>query len=250
MRTFVIALTTLFACANSWSQTAVPPSKISPSPTVQELTNAFVAIGQGQLDPFVVFPEIIARGDAAVPALTEVLFSDSVRVVLSTTQSTTIDSGAASTTVSDTLYPNKLLPAMALEGIGSQDAYAVLYQAALTHADPNVRGVALNALAGSYYLASNQKNFKPDKELIHLFLKSVDDTAMVSQFEKSVGQIAREGLINWTTQDVGEPQGKATKVRVGPDQTAMALSDFREQWWQQNSGKVSWDAKKGLFKLP
>jgi hypothetical protein len=227
--------------------------KLSSVPSAQELTNAFVSVGRGRIDPFVVLPAIIAKGDTPVPALSTLLFSDSIIQVIRyqhLVKASGTDTGYVALPEYDTLHPNKLYAAMALEGIGTQASYGVLFQAATQHTDPNVRGFALSALANTFHTSNYLPRVAPDVELVHLLLKNVDDTTRVPFFQKSFGQIAREGLMNWTGLDMGDPQGLHTKVKVGASLVLTALSDLREQWWQANMKKVAWNTKTGCFSLP
>ena len=246
----ILILLSFYLLGESLSAQTPDSLKLSAVPTVQEITSAFVSAGLGRLDPFLVLPAIIASGDAAVPALGTVLFSDSISQVFQyqlLERASATDTTLVHATQYDTVKPNKLYAAMALEGIGSGAAYTVLIQAAQAHPDLNVRGLALNALAITYHNGNILQHFTPGKELVHLLLNNVDDTTMVPYFQKSLGQTAREGLINWTGWDMGKPQGKNTLIVVSSQPQPMAISAYREQWWQSNASSLKWNGQIGRF---
>jgi len=232
------------------SAQALDSLKLSPVPSAQEITNAFVSAGRGRLNPFIVLPAIIAKGDQSVPALSTVLSSDSIAQIIQyqiQQIGSVIDSTSARKVTVDTLKPNKLYAVMALEGIGSGAAYAVLLVAAQSNPNLNVRGFALNALACTYHNGTILARFTPGKEVVHLFLNNVDDTTKVAYLHRSFGQIAREGLINWTGWDMGEPQGKNSLVVVPLQPQPMLLSAYRELWWQSNASSLKWSGQTGRF---
>lgn len=241
---------------------SVPPSKsflvagmkdtlwLSDSPTVLELTKIFAAPGKGKLDPFLALQAVTGKGDSAVSALELLLFSDPIAEII-TTKNHHVPGGTRGEGIeivkSDTVRPNHLYAAMALEAIGTKNAYPALYRAAQMHPNIDVRGIALNALAGTYHDGERLQKVVPDKKLVHLFLSNVDDTTNVPQLAKSFGQIAREGLINWLGQDFGEPQGKSTRLVDAKGVDRGSIVDFREQWWAANEKTLVWDSGSKMF---
>ncbi len=224
---------------------------LSDLPTVQELKRILVATGEGRLDPFLALPAAIGKGDAAVPSLDTVLFSDPIVEIIH--RKVRIGGGgpdAGSTMdVADTVRLNRLFAAMALEAIGSRASYPVLLSAVQRHDDVDIRGMALRALAGTFHEGERLEKFIPDKELVHLLLVNVDDTTRVPYLQKSLGQIAREGLIAWLKQDFGEPQGKNRRLRDAKGGDRGSLAEYREEWWQLNASKISWDDPTRSFRV-
>jgi hypothetical protein len=145
-----------------------------------------------------------------------------------------------------------LFAVLALEGIGTQAAYTVLTQTVQTHPDVEVRGEALNALAVTYHGADQIARFVPDKELLHLFLRNLDDTTQSVLMGRSLGQIARAGLITWLGRDFGEPQGKLSPVMFpsssssSPATTTTAAASH-EAWWQSHNTKIAWNSVTSQF---
>lgn len=225
---------------------------LSDSPTVLELTKVFAAPGKGALDPFLALQAVIAKGDSAVPVLELLLFSDPIAEII-TTKILPVSSGGRAEggeiVTSDTVRPNQLYAVMALEAIGTKNAYPALFRAAQMHPNIDVRGIALNALAGTYYDGERLQKFVPDKKLVHLFLSNVDDTTSVPHLTRSFGQIAREGLINWLGQDFGEPQGAAKRLHDAKGMDRGSLGDYREQWWSSAASKITWNAGTMRFQI-
>jgi hypothetical protein len=225
---------------------------LSDVPTVFELTKIFAAPGTGKLDPFLTLQAVVGKGDSAVSALDSLLFFDPIAEIITTRISPGVGAagGAERELVrTDTVRPNKLYAVMALEAIGTKASYPVLFRLAQLHPNRDVRGISLNALAGTYHEGERLQRFVPDKQLVHLLLSNVDDTSSVPYLGKTFGQIAREGLIHWLGQDFGEPQGRAKRLQDAKGADIGSLADYREQWWSFVASKVVWNASSNTFQI-
>lgn len=224
---------------------------LSRVPTVFELTNIFASPGKGKLDPFLALQAVISTGDSAVSALDSLLFSDPIAEIITTKigMGSGVGNAGAETVRRDTVRPNKLYAVMTLEAIGSKASYGVLVRLAQVHPNVDVRGIALRALATTFHESERLQKFVPDKELLHVLITNVDDTTAVPYLAKPFGQIAREGLISWLGQDFGEPQGKMRRLQTATGADRGSLADYRDQWWQANATKISWDSGNSRFAL-
>jgi hypothetical protein len=207
---------------------------LSAAPTAAELVNAFALAGQGRIEPFELIQTVIQRGEDAVPALDAILAAQNP---------------PDTSLITNALHSIALYSVQALEAIGGQSAFASLCRVATTHRSLDVRGSALNALANAFPSEDSAHLVTPDTDLVHMFLRNVDDTTMVISVQKSLGQIARDGLLNWTGWNFGEPQGKDKLVHIDELQSEVPLSTCRELWWESNGASVRWDAEKGRFTL-
>lgn len=208
------------------------PAEISESPTVGELTAALSR--HRAIDPFVVVLKVASKGDNAVPALKQLLFStpsvEEPRPI--NLQADVVDSIEA-----PPASPDRLLAVVALETIGTPMAFAALFEAALDHPDERIRAHAINSLSTSYLYKSQKGNFIPDKGVLHLLLRNADDNTFSAYFGKSTGDIAREGLKEWAGIDLGTlTLGRGT-----------ATVETREQWWLQNHDKIDWSDELKRF---
>jgi len=200
---------------------------ISEIPSVGEINDLFFLAEQGKRDPFIVATEISARMDNAIPSLQAFLIKSAEQL-------------------SDTLNKKKMYAdgkyaVYVLDAISSQKAKALLSEIALTHPDKEVRGLAIKALAWNSYNKVEGDSLEPDKELIHVLLKSADDTTYVKECDNRIGNIAREGIKNWT----GEDYGNAPKKNN--ENSRSNFTSYNEQWWQNNSIKVKWNRSTKRF---
>jgi len=230
-------LAALVLCCTAFGQTPAALPALSATPSAPELAEIFINTGSGKLDPFASLPLVISRGDNAVPALQGVLTNPAL---------------VGTSSGNDTLHPKMLFAVLALEGIGTQAAYTVLTQTVSTHPDIEVRGEALQALAVTYHGTDQLARIVPDKELLHLFLQNVDDTTQSLLMGRTLGQIARTGLITWLGKDFGEPQGKLSPVVVPSSSsnsppTTITAAASHEAWWQSHNSKIAWNSATSQF---
>ncbi len=135
---------------------------------------------------------------------------------------------------------------MALDLIGTPLAYQVLATVAQSDSDTQVRGMALRSLAMGYFYRAKQDSLVPDKAVVGILLHNLDDTTYVNECGRTIAQIARDGLINWTGTDYGEvlPDSVRTKEQ---QRLGMTITQYREQWFQNNSANMVWDPSKDHF---
>jgi hypothetical protein len=234
---FVILVFAVPAAAQKPTETStVIPEEITKPLDVKQI---LLETAQGRRDPFVSLPMIIERKDSAIVPLAAVFRSDFEL------------EGKDSLGIWESLKGRiRVMSLTCIAGIGTRSAFMTLMQAASSSKDVNCRGEALKGLASAYYVNGFVKSNVPDKELIHLFLSNVDDTAIVSHLQSTIGAIAREGMIAWTGRDLGEPQGMTTLVHLGSSGKTVLPPELREQWWGANSTKVSWDPGTARFRMP
>ncbi len=215
--------------------------KLSAKPSARELTQLFTETTQGLHDPFVAVNRVASKGNKAVPGLRDFLFNTPVLMVAAAGRDGALDSVAA--------QPNRVYGVMALDLIGTPAAYQVLSDVALSDTDSEVRGQALKTLAVSfYYKAAEDSLSTPDVQVVHLLLRNTEDTTYVHGFAMRIGDIARKGLKNWTGTDYGDIPSDSLRVKE-EQRLGMTIQQYREQWWQNNSGKLKWNKKKGYFEI-
>ena len=173
MKLTYFCIINLIIITNLFGQSSL---QISDYPTASELNQLFTRTTNGELDPFVVIPMVIEKGDKAVKGLNKFLFQEEVEEKNSDT--------------TDNVKANKVYAVSTLDGIGTQSAQQVLYIAALKHPEPEVRGKALEVLSQSVYDRALENNETPDKKLLHILFQSVVDTTILNDNIK-IGYIAR-----------------------------------------------------------
>ena len=221
-----------------------PPLAISSTPTVQELSDAFIQAGMGQEDPFKVVALVAERGEDAVLALGEFLFAGPQPSAAIGTMQT--DTGSVQVYG---LTPRKVYAVIALEVIGTKSAFETLFQVAASHPEEEVRTHALKAIAASF-LARFQDGAirgEPNKEVIHLLLRYADDCTKSPYVEGSLAGVARGGLRSWAEIDLGEVNPAVKAITVQGE--TMSLAQYRERWWQGNYEKIDWSVEKKRFEL-
>ena len=149
--------------------------------------------------------------------------------------------------VTDFLTKRAVLVTKALLWIGNSRSVLTLLEVSTSCANEQVRSQALDAIAREFYSASLSSDATPPKEIVHALLTSVDDDSYVGDLQVRVGDIAREGLSNWLGMDFGEPRGSAVRIKVGKEKQEMTLREYREWWWNRNSGNLEWDRITGRF---
>ncbi len=234
-------------------------------PTPQELSMLFFKSGVGLVDPFVALPRVIQKGDSAIVGLSGILATDSLMIQpVSSSDSAMIkkfltipdpdprflngtspvhhDSAGERRLRQTALHKIRLYSVMVLEALGGKAAYTTLFQTVQTTADPDLKGIALNALSTSYHSGEYLQCFHPDKGIVHLLLENVDDTTILPYFQTTMGLVARQGLIAWFGMDTGDPLGTARRLLSAQGSDRGSLADYREQWWQLNQAAIAWDS--------
>jgi hypothetical protein len=213
---------------------------LSTKPTVSQLNGLFFKMASGEADPFVIIPQIAAKGDNVLQALQSILFVKPQDLDESTYRK----------------YSNYAV--VILESMGTTKACSLLVRIATEHPVVDARGRALNSLANVYYQYAQTQRILPDTSIIKLFVYSADDTTCVDFLQSRIGQIARDGLKNWTGEEWGSVQLDEQRsdtsgglIRSGTvpvkRQTKAQSMTAHRQWWQDNRGLLRWSAAKTRF---
>jgi len=245
MKSFLLGAFMLLISIPSFAQSALAPVdttiKLSASPSAMELTKLFTETAQGLHDPFIAVNLVATKGNKAVPGLRGFLSNTPMLRNAVTMSDGTVDSVAVPL--------NRVYGVMALDLIGTPEAYKVLSEVAQNDTNPDVRGEALKFFAMSFYYKTTRDSLSsPDNQVVHLLLRSSDDTVHVGRFAMRIGDIARQGLKNWTGIDYGDVPPDSIKARE-EQRLGMTIQQYREQWWQQNSGKMTWNKATGHFEI-
>jgi hypothetical protein len=205
---------------------------ISAAPSVGEINSLFYLADQGKRDPFIVANEIAEKMDNAIPGLKTFLLKS-------------IEEKNDSTKTKK-LYSNGLYAVIVLDKIGTITAKNLLREIASTYSDKEVRGLAVKTLACNLYNQASSDSLEPDKEVLHVLLQNAEDTTYISYCGNKIGKLAKEGIRNWTGNDYdnllnGNLTARKTKAAINN-------SKYNEQWWQNNSDRISWDVNLKQFK--
>ncbi len=258
MKTTAIAVLFILGCLTGFAQgTNGKTAELSNNPTACEIAHVFIQTAHGECDPFLVIPVIAKRGDKILPALNDVLFSDpgdSLWQVKADSTESTVDS-----LVQDTMgYRYGVSYAeMALEAIGTDKAYDILFDAATRHSDLNVRGRALDVFARIYYQKVLDEKLVPDIKIAQLLALDADDTTHIGYMEKSIAYIAFEGVKNWLGLDWGDAQAPPLATYVAAADTSAlgpagrqgneSVAKSHTQWWEDNKTLLKWNKDTGHF---
>jgi len=214
---------------------------LSQKPQAQELTDLFVRLEKNEIDINTAYAAVAEKGDAIVPALKEILFSDSLQY---SHKAVTLDNSRELRVV-----PKKKYSLLALQIIGSKSAYDEIIATAATHLDPKVKGSALSIIGQSYYEKTIAEQITPTTSIIRLLLMNVDDSTEVSHCDgQSVGSIARQGLKNWCRHDLGS-LSKDLPMHNGISKKPIANREFREKQSKSIQNALAWNQKKKIFEI-
>ena len=245
MKLFILLTLTMLMPTSLFGQGGPRPDSalvLSSNPSAQELTELFSETTAGKHDPFQVLPKVASLGNKVVPALQTFLFNTPVvKVAVFDSTGRVIDSVNAPP-------PNRVYGVMALDLIGTPAAYQILADVAQSDTNTDVRGMALRSMAMGYYYKTLQDSLSPDKEVVHLMLRYMDDTTGVKECSLRVGDIARQGLKNWTGVNYGEILPDSLRAK-DENRFGMTMARYHERRWQQESGKMKWNKDKGHFEL-
>jgi hypothetical protein len=204
-----------------------PP--LSDTPTAQEFAELFTC---GDLGPYEAVDRAAEKGDKAVAGLTELLFFEGIR------------SSRPQPISGEMMPPNRVLVVLALEKIGSPDAFDALIRAATTHANPEIRAVALNIINTSYNKKMKSEKLKPQKELVDALLRNADDSTYIGYLQKPVNQIAQEGLMIWLGLDFGDPVFADERLKASKNGKEATAPECGRLWWKKNKAKTKWNKEK------
>lgn len=224
---------------------------LSDEPTAKELAELFCRTAAGEIDPFESLRKVIDWGDKAVNGLAEFLYSESNCLNIAVTDSEYTNWESPSERKSQTTFihgkkkPNKVYAILALDGIASNLAEQIIIDAALNHPEKNIRGYALKILAQNFYYRISETDKIPNKEILHILINNADDTSFVEGLGR-IGEIAREGIKNWTGQDYGELSENKVVDKTGND---INMQDYRELKWQEKSNVIVWNKERKQFEM-
>ncbi len=218
-------------------------SQVVPSnPTTADLEAVLLKTSAGILDANQVI-ELLSRPNAChVASLRELLFVQQ-SIPYSPPSQTRREAGALHNPV-----PAYRVLVKVLENIGSMDCFSCLYDAARIHPERHIRGFCLNSLATTFQSRAKAGTILPDLGLLYLFISQASDTLMVMGMPKRVGEIAREGLRNWTARGGSRPIPASLRLTGLGGSTESR--PYWEYWWSKRSSKIKWDPESGLFIMP
>jgi len=179
-----------------------------------------------------IIAQVVEKGDDAVGALEDLAFANADA------------QGASQQGQVYSLYAVRVL-----DIIGTSRAMVVLSRVSASHQDYEVRGFALDKIAWSYYNRMRTGSNSPNKDIIHLFLNSLQDTTFVKFKQKSIGEISREGLLNWTGLDFGKAGLGDKRFGTVHGEANKTLREFRKEWWRMNSDKLQWNPGLSKFDI-
>jgi len=220
---FVLVIVLLGAsatqCQNSSSEIT-----LSNKPSAKEIGNLFARVSTGELDIFTVLPVVIAKKEKTVRAIEELISSPQKEI-------------------------RKEYLLMALDGISNKKAVELIIKTVLTENDVEVRGSAVRILAMNQYgrTVEDTLGAEPDKEILHVLYACADDTAMAVNAGGRIGEIAREGIKNWTGEDFGNLPLTRSYVEDGTKQHDM--TEHHAKYWEKVVSKLRWDDEEKHFKV-
>ena len=212
---------------------------LSATPTLSEINKLFLLATQGKCDPFRTVLLVASKKDNAIPALKKFLFQP--------------PGPTKDTSLKEIKNPNKQYAIYALDAIGSQSAENALITTAQTNPDMEIRGLALKTLANNFYYRTKNaaeqgisKGLQPNKGIVYLLLENADDTTYIAGSNEIMGKIAREGIKNWTGDDLGEIPSYSIRVKEEL-KLGMIMKQYRENWWKKNNDKIVWNKNSKKF---
>lgn len=204
---------------------------LSTIPTEQELTDLFVS---GEISSQEAVKRAAEKGDNAISGLRQLLFSE----LTFGSQRYPDDTGVSSAF--------KTYPVLALEAIGSPQATSALVEVANSQTNVEIQGIALNAIANTYYRTVRRDGLIPDKTIVVPLVEHADDSRYVGYYQKAISQIVQDGIIQWLGMDFGDPQFEGARKEGGKEISAAA---YGRQWWQKNVTRLQWNPATGHFEI-
>lgn len=249
MKTFIAVMVVLcctsLSVAQDTTQTgfrsmgpvATPLPVLSITPNAREITGLFLDIGKNL--NLVEAEEVVAqKGDTAVPALSDMIFSDTLWNSLAS-----VDTGEGKAT----FFEGKLYAIYTLMKIGTPQAFQVLLNAADSCRFAPARAAALNAITNTYHNRATKGTLTPDSRVIGILIKSSTDHTYIWFLHKTIGEVAYEGLMQWLGTDFGEPQFRKARIAAGGSNGELSPSAYRDYWWHENASLLVWNRSTGHF---
>lgn len=208
---------------------------ISEIPTFDELNTEFTLASTGKHDPFKVIQKIASQKDNAVNSL-ELFLSPSIQESQDRSSCSIMNN-------------NREFAILALEAIASPSSYKILKNAVQTNPSVEIKGIILRVFAWNMYYRTKNTTNEPDKEILYQLIRNADDTTYVPSIKKLVGEIAREGIRNWTGEDYGELPLEKVVIKSKKNGANIAIEEYREKWWKRNYKKIVWNKNTNHFEI-
>jgi hypothetical protein len=241
MRRIVRFIGVLLCSSHSYCQQSDSLWNISDSrpPAVRDVISILQPSALGVADPFLAIPKLIDWGDSVVESVDSILWQDGVFAATGELES-----------CATTREKIRLFSVLVLEGIRTQLALNALINLAANVSSVELKAAAVSAIGMSFRQERYLINCIPDKELVNVLLKNIDDTVSVPSMHKTIGQLSREAFLAWTNRDAGEPQGEMSRVAATGSDGSIPLQKLREIWWASKRDQVTWDPDLKVFNLP
>jgi hypothetical protein len=244
----VFVCTSLFAQTNNRANNTPPytsaaqakQSNLIQISTPNELFNIFHSAkgSQGRQE---LIEAVAEKGDTLVPVLDQMLFTEKF---------TKLNFAIPDTGESIEVFaPQMVMGIKALEEIGSDSAYAVIAKVAATHKSLYVRSFALEAMVSSMHEKVRQGKIHPRVDAIDILIQNSEDNTFIGEHQKTVKQIANEGLIRWLGFTFDDPQLEPERKLAKKDKSIRTTRDFAQKWRKSNDAKLAWNKDTGHFEL-
>jgi hypothetical protein len=235
-------LLTLLSMPILFTRESTTAQVLPPDPSTAEIGTFLAQASTGAIDPSQLIETLSSPGVCHITSLRELLF-----LQRATSDATPLQTGASASPRYNPTPAYQVLVKV-LENIGSAECYSCLYDAAASNLDGQIRGFCLNSLATRFQSRAKNGTVQPDTRLLYLFLTQASDTLMIMGLMKRVGEIARDGLRNWTAKGGSRPI--TATLRAAKVSPPAGSRPYWEHWWATRSLKIVWDAELGVFIMP
>jgi len=224
----------------SLAKPAAKTMLVSPNSTAQEIFYLFHASGS-KYSRQEAIDAVAEKGDALVPELEKLLRMQKVTA----TNIAMPDTGESI----EVFAPQLAMAVTTLEQIATPMAYAVVIRVAATHVSPYVRSRALRVLTTSYHEKAKNDNITPQSDVLDLLIQNSDDEAFIGEHQKTIKQIAQEGLTQWLGFTFDDPRFDNEKALDKKAKTFTNTKDFATQWRKANALKTTWNKETAHFEV-
>jgi hypothetical protein len=207
---------------------------ISDTPTARELNRLFMG---SSVDLRRAVQAIARKGEAVIPALTELLIPSSSTSTLEGEADSSTPSGDLSSAIE------------ALEVLGTDNAVALLVRVAESHPDVGLRGVALSTINAGILKRCIAGGLVPAKDFPRVMIVNLGRTEYIPSERKTLGQIAGEGVTAWLGLDFGDPMFKRARKITTTSEETMPSEAFAQKWWGENESRLAWNPRSGHFEV-
>lgn len=220
----------------------IPPDVIIPEETRQntysyelpqvltqiKIFEIFESIKSGKSDLFMILGEIKKTGYANLNVFYSLILEDEESEFYSTSDLN-----------QENITQLKLFAFLALESIGTTEAFNNIMEIAESTTNTYLKEESLIAISENYHNKVIQENIVPSSRVIKIFLKNISDTAVLSSSGNSIQEICSDGLEKWVTEDTH-------KILAG-------LYDMvtveKESWWETNASRLIWNNEIKYFEI-